>query len=183
VDLLQALDQILDEVGQELPGLKVDRRLVLPRGATAHLDVDKLQRVVGNLAANARDAMDGTGAFAVSARLDEDGPDGPRLVLTLADEGPGIPAEIRDRLFEPFVTHGKRRGTGLGLAVARRFVEEHGGTIELLPPRRNREQGDQSGARFRIALPLAASDGGGVGVGGAAPAGRPSSAPIGSGQV
>jgi signal transduction histidine kinase len=67
-------------------------------------------------------------------------------VLEIADSGPGVPAEIRERIFEPFVTHGKKRGTGLGLAVARRFVEEHGGTIELLP--------EGPGARFRITLPL-----------------------------
>ena len=42
-----------------------------------------------------------------------------------------MPPEIRETLFEPFVTLGKKRGTGLGLAVARRFVEDHGGTLEL----------------------------------------------------
>ena len=51
--------------------------------------------------------------------------------MILADEGPGVPEEVRDRLFQPFVTTGKRGGTGLGLAVARRFVEDHGGSLEL----------------------------------------------------
>jgi signal transduction histidine kinase len=67
-------------------------------------------------------------------------------VLVLADEGPGVPAEIRERLFDPFVTKGKKGGTGLGLAVARRFVEDHGGRIELLS--------DGPGARFRLVLPI-----------------------------
>ena len=53
-------------------------------------------------------------------------------MLVLADEGPGVSPEIRERVFEPFVTLGKKRGTGLGLAVARRFVEDHGGSLELL---------------------------------------------------
>ncbi len=57
---------------------------------------------------------------------------------------------IRDKLFQPFATFGKKKGTGLGLAVSRRFVEDHGGTLELLP---NPEPPDH-GARFRIALPL-----------------------------
>ena len=70
------------------------------------------------------------------------------MVLVLADEGPGVPAEIRESLFDPFVTGGKKGGTGLGLAVARRFVEDHGGTVELLP------EGAGPGARFRIVLPL-----------------------------
>jgi signal transduction histidine kinase len=72
-------------------------------------------------------------------------------VLLVADEGPGVPAAIRATLFEPFVTEGKKGGTGLGLAVTRRFVEEQGGTVELLDasPR-------GTGAAFRIRLPLSA---------------------------
>jgi signal transduction histidine kinase len=62
-----------------------------------------------------------------------------------------VPPDIRERVFEPFVTRGKKRGTGLGLAVARRFVEDHGGRIELL------EQGP--GARFAIVLPLQDGEG------------------------
>jgi signal transduction histidine kinase len=85
--------------------------------------------------------MGGKGGFHVEARLREG-----RLVLTLADDGPGVPPEIAERLFDPFVTRGKKNGTGLGLAVARRFVEDHGGTIELLR--------EGPGARFRITLPL-----------------------------
>jgi signal transduction histidine kinase len=68
------------------------------------------------------------------------------VVIELRDEGPGVPPEIRETLFEPFVTQGKLHGTGLGLAVARRFVEDHGGDIALLP--------DGPGAAFRIVLPL-----------------------------
>ena len=74
-----------------------------------------------------------------------------RLLIEVADEGPGVPPEIRATLFEPFVTARKKGGTGLGLAVARRFVEDHGGTIELVadtPP------GGPTGARFRLLLPL-----------------------------
>jgi signal transduction histidine kinase len=73
-------------------------------------------------------------------------------VLLVTDEGPGVAEEIRGRLFQPFATHGKKRGTGLGLAVARRFIEDHGGTLDLLAP----PPPPASGACFRIALPLAA---------------------------
>jgi signal transduction histidine kinase len=66
-----------------------------------------------------------------------------------ADEGPGVAPEIRDRLFQPFVTSGKKGGTGLGLAVARRFVADHGGSLELWDG-----EPIARGAHFRIVLPL-----------------------------
>jgi len=122
------------------------------------LDVDKLRRAVSNIAANARDAMGGRGRLHLNARIETlAGQDGPRehLVLVIADEGPGVPESIRDSLFDPFVTHGKKRGTGLGLAVARRFVEDHGGRLELLPAGASGARG----ARFRLALPLASAKG------------------------
>ena len=53
------------------------------------------------------------------------------LYITILDNGPGIPASVRDRLFEPFVTMGKPNGTGLGLTLARRIAEEHGGSVLL----------------------------------------------------
>ena len=145
------LEELAAGVQAELPNVQVLRDFKVPADAVAALDVDKLRRVVGNIAANARDAMGGKGRLHLAAELAPSSSaddDSPQLVLTLADEGPGVPPEIRDRLFEPFVTRGKKGGTGLGLAVARRFVEDHGGTLELLP--------EGPGARFRIAMPLGA---------------------------
>jgi signal transduction histidine kinase len=143
------VEELTSAAAEEFPLLEVVRDVLVPQGIVACVDLDKLRRVVGNLAANALDAMGGRGRFHVSAQVEGEG-DERRLVLLLADEGPGVPEEIRGRVFEPFVTKGKKRGTGLGLAVARRFVEDHGGTIELLS--------DGPGARFRIALPLASGD-------------------------
>jgi signal transduction histidine kinase len=137
----------------ELPGLAVLRDFDVNGGRRGTLDVDKIRRAVSNVAANARDAMGGRGRLRFSARVETlAGADGPaeHLVLVLADEGPGVSPEIRERVFEPFVTLGKKRGTGLGLAVARRFVEDHGGSLELLPS----PAPSARGARFRVALPL-----------------------------
>lgn len=152
------LAELAAAIETELPGLAVERRLDVPGGRRAALDVDKVRRAVYNVAANARDAMRGRGRLVLSARLLA-GADGgaERLELELADEGPGVPPEIRERVFEPFVTLGKKRGTGLGLAVARRFVEDHGGSLELLPP----PEPPAHGARFRLALPLAPPPGSG----------------------
>jgi signal transduction histidine kinase len=154
VPLRATLDALADEIANEVPGVTLVRSWDLDPGASASLDPDKLRRALGNMAANARDAMKGQGRIHLSGHIAA-GPDpqkGRRLVLDLADEGPGIPPEIRDRIFEPFVTQGKKSGTGLGLAVARRFVEDHGGTVELLrdaPP-----PGGPCGARFRVVLPM-----------------------------
>jgi signal transduction histidine kinase len=136
-------------LASELPGVELVRAFDVPAAAIASVDVDKLRRVVSNIAANARDAMGGGGRLHLYARTTADGGDGERLELVLADEGPGVAPEVRERLFQPFASFGKKRGTGLGLAVARRFVEDHGGTLDLLPAAEG-----ATGARFRIALPL-----------------------------
>ena len=136
------LMELTEGLESELPGLAVERQYDVPDEGLASFDLDKLRRAVFNIAANARDAMGGGGRLRLHARVAEQ-----RLVLDLGDDGPGVPSEVRERLFEPFVTHGKKGGTGLGLAVARRFVEDHGGQVELLPEAKG-------GACFRIQLPL-----------------------------
>jgi signal transduction histidine kinase len=141
------LDDLAHSLQRELPGLQVVTEVCLEADARAELDPDKLRRAVVNIAANARDAMGGRGHFHIRASLLPAPPGlAERLVIDLTDEGPGVPSEIRDRVFEPFVTRGKKGGTGLGLAVSKRFVEEHGGTVELLPAGR--------GAGFRLTLPV-----------------------------
>jgi signal transduction histidine kinase len=156
VDTAALVDEILGSLERELPGLTVVRDGALPPEVTAALDTDKLRRAVFNIAANARDAMKGAGRLHVSATVERvaealrAGEIAQWLVLTLADEGPGVPESIRSTVFDPFVTTGKKGGTGLGLAVTRRFVEDQGGTVELLP----RGPGDARGAAFRIRLPL-----------------------------
>ncbi len=153
VDVSLLVEEILGSLERELPGLTVLRRVDVPAEVTASLDTDKLRRAVFNIAANARDAMKGAGRLHAEAAIEDDPGNGARwLVLSLADEGPGVPPSIRDTVFDPFVTEGKKGGTGLGLAVTRRFVEDQGGTIELLP----RAPTDARGACFRIRLPLPA---------------------------
>jgi len=61
-----------------------------------------------------------------------------QIFVTISDNGPGIPASVRRTLFDPFVTAGKPNGTGLGLTLARRIAEEHGGSVRLLESNRKR---------------------------------------------
>ena len=104
------------------------------------MDADRMAQVVYNIAANARDAMPDGGTFTVTTRRA-----GERVELRFSDTGPGIPEELRDRIFEPFFTYGKREGAGLGLAIARRIVEEHGGELWV-------EGREGEGATFVVAL-------------------------------
>ncbi len=112
-------------------------------------DAHQIQQVVVNLVANAIQAMrplDTPRRIAITTRL-EHGPD--RITLELADSGPGIPAEVQERIFEAFfTTKPQGEGTGLGLSLCRRTLEEHGGTITVTS-----EVGH--GATFRLELPVA----------------------------
>ncbi len=105
-------------------------------------DAEHLRRVFDNLITNSIQAMPDGGLVSLRA-VREDG----KAHIDVTDNGPGVPTEIRDRLFEPFVSHGKLGGTGLGLAIAQSIVEAHGGTIIL-------KATDAHGAGFTITLPL-----------------------------
>src|SRR5581483_2637598 len=90
-------------------------------------DPEQLRIVFQNLLMNAAQAMGGSGAIDVSLRLD---PQGCRI--SIRDHGPGMPPEVRAKAFDAFFTT-KHRGTGLGLPIARRVVEAHGGVIDIAP--------------------------------------------------
>jgi len=114
-------------------------------------DQSQLEQVVMNLVGNARDAVASAGRIRVRTS-DAELPSGPRVVLEVSDDGPGIPPEIRDRVFEPYFTtktQGPDRGTGLGLATVYGIVELHQGTIEI-------DVGlDGRGTTFRASFPAA----------------------------
>jgi PAS domain S-box-containing protein len=95
-------------------------------GLTMDADIHQLRLVFMNLVLNAAQAMNGEGTIALTAV--SKGPD--LAVLSVTDEGPGIPLELRARVFEPFYTT-KHRGTGLGLPTAKRIIEAHGGDIAI----------------------------------------------------
>jgi signal transduction histidine kinase len=86
---------------------------------------DPLRRAFANVLRNAAEAMDGHGKIDVDVR-----DDGEALVVKIADRGPGVPAEIGQRVFEPYFTT-KADGTGLGLALVRQTLDAHGGTIRV----------------------------------------------------
>ncbi len=105
--------------------------------ATWSLDGPRIRQVIVNLIDNAVAAGP---PVAVDVRTDKR-----QLVIEVADAGPGVPAEDREKIFEPFFT-GKTQGTGLGLAIARRVVELHGGTLSV-------HSSPRGGALFRAEIP------------------------------
>jgi two-component system NtrC family sensor kinase len=107
-------------------------------------DESKLRGTIINLVNNAIDVLHDKnikdGAINISAHLKDK-----EVTLYITDNGPGIPPEIKDTLFEPFVTKHKKNGTGLGLSIVKQFIIGHGGKIAVY---------NNNGATFTITLPL-----------------------------
>jgi two-component system nitrogen regulation sensor histidine kinase NtrY len=106
------------------------------------VDTEQMRRVIINLVDNAIEAMDRRGTIAIETSHD---PANSIVRVMVADDGPGIPPEERDKLFLPYYST-KGRGSGLGLAIVRRIVAEHGGSIEVA-------DNTPRGTRFTIELP------------------------------
>ena len=95
------------------------------------LDEKVLGPSLHNLVGNAVEAIAEHGGSKVTVRM-EATPEGHELRLSVADDGPGIPADIQRRIFDPFFSTKGSKGTGLGLANVKKGVEEHGGRISLI---------------------------------------------------
>jgi signal transduction histidine kinase len=109
-------------------------------------DVEQLKEVVVNLMVNACEAMAGGGAIVIEEKAENHPRLGPAAVIRVSDNGPGIPAHLRDKIFQPFFST-KEEGTGLGLSIAQRIITEHGGYLEM-------ESAEGRGASFSIILPV-----------------------------
>ena len=117
-------------------------------------DIHQLTQVFANLLINAYQALDGQGRIDLTARLattaDEGAllPDGhqavPTVIVEIADNGPGVPADVAEKIFNPFFTT-KPKGSGLGLAVVRKIVDAHDGRIDM-------STAEGRGTKFRVTL-------------------------------
>jgi len=141
VYLTKFFDDIDKQLGRELDGTGVHLELQLEDRGTARFDESKMTRVLHNLTRNAVEAMGPTGGTLTLRVARENG----ELVISVSDTGKGIPSEIEGKLFQSFVTAGKRGGTGLGLAIVKKIVDEHAGTITV--------QSSPEGATFTLRVP------------------------------
>jgi signal transduction histidine kinase len=134
------VEELTTQLGAAVQGRGIDFEVEARYDGIAYFDEQKLLRVFHNLARNAVEAMPDGGHLKV--RVDRDGD---VLVWTVVDTGPGVPLELRGRLFELFAT-GKKGGTGLGLAIVKKIVDDHRGSIAV-------DTGEH-GTTFAIRLPM-----------------------------
>ena len=129
-DVLESMREMLERT---LLGIEVVVEPAAESRGTVLGDRSQLEQVIMNLVVNARDAVREHGGRHVAVRTRTDGA---HVVLEVADDGPGIPPELRERVFEPYFTtktKASERGTGLGLATVYGIVGSHHGTIEIAP--------------------------------------------------
>ncbi|MBA3453315.1 MAG: GAF domain-containing sensor histidine kinase [Deltaproteobacteria bacterium] len=133
-------EDLTTQLGAAVAGRGIDFMVDARYDGIAFFDEQKLLRVFHNLVSNAMEAMPEGGKLRVVVDRDAE-----QLVVSVIDNGPGIPAQVHARMFELFAT-GRKGGTGLGLAIVKRIVDDHHGTIRC-------ETGS-TGTAFVIRLPL-----------------------------
>jgi two-component system, LuxR family, sensor kinase FixL len=147
VDIRTVLEEIHALVREESRDRHIEAILDLPSGPLiVQGDGNKLKQVILNLVRNGIEAMDQGGRLTIRAQCTPD-----QLEITVTDEGPGIPEADQEKIFVPFYTT-KKHGTGLGLSVSKRIIEEHAGCSFSLT------SGKEKGAVARITMPAAACE-------------------------
>ena len=141
VDLAGLMGHTIDLIRRDPIFAAIDVRI---DGSTGPVQADpaQLQLVLQNVLMNAAQAMNGQGAVSITFSASDE-----RSQTSIADAGPGMPPDVREHAFEPFFTT-KSRGTGLGLPLAKRIVEAHGGEIKIHTP-------PTGGTTVTLVLPLA----------------------------
>ena len=145
IPLLAAVEAAGDDAGLLRAGIRLDTQLEAEDGAFA--DPEQVHRVLVNLLRNAREAIQGAepqreGAILVSAAHEEG-----RVILSVADNGPGLPPRALTNLFQPFAGSARPGGTGLGLAISRELAQANGGDLALA-------RTSEAGAAFELTLPV-----------------------------
>ena len=142
-DVRSAVDRAVQGVKAHPEFQRIRIRISAEGPTEGWFDFKKLERALLNLLLNACEVVP-----AESGKIDvELKRKGESVEIRIEDNGPGIAEAVRDRLFEPFVSHGKENGTGMGLTVVQKILQDHGGDVTV-------EQTSASGTTFRVNIPL-----------------------------
>ncbi len=142
-DVRSAVDRAVQGVKAHPEFQRIRIRISGEGSSEGWFDFKKLERALLNLLLNACEVVPAeSGKINIELRRQ-----GERLEIRIADNGPGIAEAVRDRLFEPFVSHGKENGTGMGLTVVQKILQDHGGDIAV-------DQSSAAGTTFRVTIPL-----------------------------
>ncbi len=142
-NLVDTVDHVVQAIKGRPEFHQVRMEVVHKGRAEGWFDRKKLERALYNLLLNACEAMPGnSGDITVALQETEHG-----VEILVSDNGRGIPEAIRDRLFQPFVSYGKENGTGLGLTVVQKIIQDHGGDVAV-------EKTSPEGTVFKLILPL-----------------------------
>jgi signal transduction histidine kinase len=126
VNLGETLDAILGFIEKDLTKHNILLEKNLHYVGPCLMDADKMTRVFYNIASNSRDAMPTGGTLTVTT-CEIDG----TVKISFRDNGSGMPEEVKKRIFEPFMSFGKKHGTGLGMAIVKKVIDDHDGRIEI----------------------------------------------------
>jgi signal transduction histidine kinase len=142
-DVRSAVDRAVQGVKAHPEFQRIGIRISAEGSSEGWFDFKKLERALLNLLRNACEVVSPeSGRIEIRLRRRSE-----RLEIRIADNGPGIADTVRERLFQPFVSHGKENGTGMGLTVVQKILQDHGGDITV-------EQTSASGTTFLINVPL-----------------------------
>ena len=143
-DLIQSVITLLEYRLKEYEAeVRFAKRQDLP---VIHLDGDRIKEALVNLITNSCEAMTSGGTIIIKEKMAREPDIGDCLVITVADNGPGIPETIRHKVTTPFFTT-KEQGTGLGLSIVNRIVKEHKGKLQI-------SSTEGEGASFSLQIPL-----------------------------
>jgi signal transduction histidine kinase len=142
-DVRSAVERAVQGVKAHPEFQRIRIRISAEGSTEGWFDFKKLERALLNLLLNACEVVPAeSGKIEIELRRK-----GENLEIRIADNGLGIADAVRDRLFEPFVSHGKENGTGMGLTVVQKILQDHGGDVGV-------EQTSASGTTFRVSVPL-----------------------------
>lgn len=143
LEFSEVMDDVLSFVEKDLTKNNIQLVKNTQFKGKVNLDQDKMVRVFYNIASNARDAMPKGGSLTVTTVRD-----GGFVRIDFGDTGTGMPEEVKKKIFEPFMTYGKKHGTGLGMSIVKKVIDDHSGKIEI-------ESKVGKGTTIKIYLPVA----------------------------